>query len=79
MSVYATPTQFTATPQLVLVIRRYLACCLMLMFYIGLAPTTMAASLADWQQDIDEIALKIVAIHPEPFARIGRLEFVREV
>ncbi|MBL8514586.1 MAG: hypothetical protein JNJ55_11400 [Betaproteobacteria bacterium] len=36
-----------------------------------------AASAADWRRDIDEIVVSIRGIHPDPFARAGRIEFLR--
>ena len=36
-----------------------------------------AASVENWRRDIDEIVLSVRGIHPDPFARIGRLEFLR--
>jgi hypothetical protein len=36
-----------------------------------------AASVADWRADIDEIVKDVRAIHPDPYARCGRLTFLR--
>jgi hypothetical protein len=36
-----------------------------------------AATVADWRADIDEIVKDVRAIHPDPYARCGRLTFLR--
>ncbi len=36
-------------------------------------------SVVDWRHDIDEIVKDIRLLHPDPFTRIGRFTFLREV
>jgi tetratricopeptide (TPR) repeat protein len=38
-----------------------------------------AASASDWRYDIDEMVKDVQAIHPDPYARCGRLSFLRAV
>jgi hypothetical protein len=37
-----------------------------------------AATVPDWRHDIDEIVKDIRLLHPDPFAKTGRLTFLRE-
>jgi Tetratricopeptide repeat len=40
-------------------------------------PASRAASVEDWRHDLDEMVLDVKGIHPDPFARVGRLQFLR--
>jgi tetratricopeptide (TPR) repeat protein len=48
-------------------------------FFLTWPAVSRAASVEDWRHDIDEMVLDVKGIHPDPFARVGRLEFLREV
>jgi hypothetical protein len=48
------------------------------MWFFVPAFSAQAASAEDWRRDIDQIVIDVKAIHPDPFARVGRLEFLRE-
>jgi tetratricopeptide (TPR) repeat protein len=43
----------------------------------SMAGPSCAATVADWRADIDEIVKDVRAIHPDPYARCGRLTFLR--
>jgi hypothetical protein len=38
----------------------------------------LAASISDWRSDVDELIREVRATHPDPYARCGRLTFLRE-
>jgi tetratricopeptide (TPR) repeat protein len=37
-----------------------------------------AATVEEWRSDLDAIVVDVRAIHPDPFARVGKLEFMRQ-
>jgi hypothetical protein len=39
----------------------------------------LVPSVVDWRHDIDEIVNDIRLLHPDPFTRIGRFTFLRQV
>jgi hypothetical protein len=43
------------------------------------ATATTAATVTDWRADTDELARDLQAIHPDPFARCGKLTFLRHL
>src|SRR5215203_6167656 len=43
------------------------------------ASAAAVPSLADWRSDLSEIVRDIRTLHPEPFARTGRMTFMRSV
>jgi tetratricopeptide (TPR) repeat protein len=43
------------------------------------APRLGVPTVADWRSDIDSIAADIRLFHPDPFAKTGKLTFLREV
>jgi hypothetical protein len=47
--------------------------CLLWMLFGG----SSARSVSDWRQDIDEIVKDVEAVHPNPFAKTGKLTFLR--
>ena len=46
---------------------------------LGASAEAQAPTLADWRSDIADIVRDIRTLHPDPFARTGRLTFLRAV
>ncbi len=46
---------------------------------LGHAPVAIAASVDDWRVDLDEISNTLVLQHPDPYTRIGREAFARDL
>ena len=42
-------------------------------------PVAAPGSLADWRSDLDQIVADIRLLHPDPFSKVGRSAFLREV
>jgi hypothetical protein len=51
-----------------------LACALLL----GIPAQGVAATVAEWRGDIDATITAIEAVHPSPFTRVGRAQFLKE-
>ncbi len=52
--------------------------CLLLFLATVAAGPVRAASVHEWRDDIDQMVREVEARHPAPFARVGRLTFLRQ-